>query len=93
MSIDEVSVLECPDSGCTRNFRSVEDMELHITVGRRGESVYVKLRRDWVDKFTPLASQNVRVLTAMRGSMASLPLKCQKGIGPTQAEGRLCSVV
>ena len=49
MSIDEVSVLECPDSGCTRNFRSVEDMELHITVGRRGESVYVKLRRDWVD--------------------------------------------
>ena len=49
MSIDEVSVLECPDSGCTSNFRSVEDMELHITVGRRGESVYVKLRRDWVD--------------------------------------------
>ena len=93
MSIDEVSVLECPDLGCTGNFRSVEDMELHITVGKRRESIYVKLRRDWVDKFTPLTTQKVRVLPAMKGSMASFPLKCQKGIGPPQIEGRLCSVL
>ena len=45
-------VLECPEPACARTFKSVEDMELHIAVGQHTESVYDKLKRGWVEKFS-----------------------------------------
>jgi len=47
-------VLECPEPACTRTFKSVEEMELHISVGQHTESVCDKLKRGWVEKFSPL---------------------------------------
>ena len=48
-------VLECPEPACARTFKSVEDMELHISVGQHTESVYDKLKRGWVEKFSSLS--------------------------------------
>lgn len=47
-------VLECPEPACARTFKSVEEMELHISVGQHTESVCDKLKRGWVEKFSPL---------------------------------------
>ena len=47
-------VLEYPEPACARTFRSVEEMELHISVGQHTESVYDKLKRGWVEKFSSL---------------------------------------
>ena len=48
-------VLEYPEPACARTFKSVEDMELHISVGQHTESVYDKLKRGWVEKFSSLS--------------------------------------
>ena len=53
-SEEEAPLFECPDPGCARTFKSVEDMELHVSVGQHTESVYDKLKRDWVEKFSSL---------------------------------------
>ena len=53
-SSKEAPVFECPDPACPITFKSVEDMELHISVGHCAESVYDKLKRDWVEKFASL---------------------------------------
>ena len=47
-------VLECPEPACARTFKSVEEMELHISIGQHTESVYDKLKRGWVEKFSSL---------------------------------------
>ena len=47
-------VLECPEPACARTFRSVEEMELHLSVGQHTESMYDKLKRGWVEKFSSL---------------------------------------
>ena len=48
--------MECPEPACARTFRrnGDEEMEVHISVGQHRESVYDKLKRDWVEKFSPL---------------------------------------
>ena len=53
-SEEEAPLFECPDPGCARTFKSVEDVELHVSVGQHTESVYDKLKRDWVEKFSSL---------------------------------------
>ena len=45
-------VLECPEPACARTFKSLEEMELHISVGQHTESVYDKFRRGWVETFS-----------------------------------------
>ena len=50
----EAPLFECPNPGCARTFKSVEDMELYVSVGQHTESVYDKLKRDWVEKFSSL---------------------------------------
>ena len=47
-------VLECSEPACARTFKSVEEMELHISVGQHTKSVYDKLKRGWVEKFWSL---------------------------------------
>ena len=46
--------LECPEPACARTFRSVEEMKLHLSVGQHTESMYDKLKRGWVAKFSSL---------------------------------------
>ena len=53
-SSKEAPMFECPDPACAITFKSVEDMELHISVGQHAQSVYDKLKRDWVEKFASL---------------------------------------
>jgi len=47
-------LLECPEPACARTFKTVDEMELHISVGQHTESVYDKLKRGWVEKFSSL---------------------------------------
>ena len=52
-------VLEYQEPACARTFKSVEDMELHISVGQHTESVYDKLKRGWVEKSSFLTLSEV----------------------------------
>ena len=65
-------VLEYPEPACARTFRSVEEMELHISVGQHTESVYDKLKRGWVEKSHPLPFQMTTVPMLSRGRVANL---------------------
>ncbi|KAK3735903.1 hypothetical protein QZH41_001350 [Actinostola sp. cb2023] len=47
-------MLECPDPGCDKTLKSVDDMELHMSVGQHSTNIYDKLKRDWVEKFSSL---------------------------------------
>ena len=47
-------VLEYPEPACARTFRSVEEIELHLSLGQHAESMYDKLKRGWVEKFSSL---------------------------------------
>ena len=38
-------VLECPEPACARTFKSVEEMELHTSIGQHTENVYDKLKQ------------------------------------------------
>ena len=49
-----VQVLECPEPACAWTFKSVDDVELYVSVGQHTESVYDKLKRGWVEKFSSL---------------------------------------
>ena len=45
-------MFQCPDPGCARTFKSVEDVELHVSVGQHTESVYDRLKREYAVKFS-----------------------------------------
>ena len=47
-------VLECPEPACAGTVKSVEEMELDISVEQHIESVYDKLKRGWIEKFSSL---------------------------------------
>ena len=47
-------VLECQEPACARIFRFVEEMELHLSVGKDTESMHDKLKRGWVEKSSSL---------------------------------------
>ena len=53
-SSDEAPVFQCPDPGYARTFSSVEDVELHISIGQHTESVYDRLKRHYAVKFSSL---------------------------------------
>ena len=73
-------VLECPDPACARTFRSVEEMELRISVGQHTESVYDKLKRGWVEKFSSL--------TLSEGDSANaIERQCSEPFQPNLSEG------
>lgn len=61
-SDDQPSLFVCPEVGCSYNFDSFSDLELHIDVGlheiqkKRNETLYDGLRRDWVAKFSGIDS-------------------------------------
>ena len=61
-------VLEYPEPACARTFKSVEDMELHISVGQHTESVYDKLKRGWVEKFSSLSEDDSTNAIERQGS-------------------------
>ena len=69
------------DPGCARTFNSVEDMELHVSVGQHTESVYDKLKRDWVEKFSSLTIIEARseTTTTERGSGEPSPSDLSQG--------------
>ena len=63
---DQPSLFVCPEDGCTSNFDSFSDLELHIDVGlheieRNNESLYDGLRRDWAAKFAGIDSYKSEV--------------------------------
>ena len=43
--------LEYTEPACARTSKSVEEEELHISVGQHTKSVYDKLKRGWVERF------------------------------------------
>ena len=47
-------VLECSEPACAGTVKSVEEMELDISVEQHIESVYDKLKLGWVEKFSSL---------------------------------------
>ena len=73
-------VLECPEPACARTFRSVEEMELHISVGQHTESVYDKLKRGWVEKFSSLTLSE-------DDSANAIERQCSEPFQPNLSEG------
>jgi len=61
-------VLECPEPACARTFKSVEGMELHISVGQHTESVYDKLKQGWVEQFFTLSEDESTNVIERQGS-------------------------
>ena len=58
---------ECPDPSCTEEFERHSDLELHLNMyGHRivtspiKESLYDKLKRDWVHRFKVLSLQDAK---------------------------------
>ena len=58
-SDSEIDVFECSEPGCMKSFRTFSELESHLDIGdhcvkeeRQSETLYDKLRRDWVDMFT-----------------------------------------
>ena len=62
---DEAPVFHRPDpaAGCARTFNSVEDVELHVSIGRHTESVYDRLKRDYAVKFSSLTIEGETTTT------------------------------
>ena len=59
-----LSMFECSEPGCVKSFQTFSELESHLDVGnhcvkdeRPSETLYDKLRRDWVDRF--ITSVNV----------------------------------
>ena len=59
-----ISMFECSEPGCVKSFQTFSELESHLDVGnhcvkdeRPSETLYDKLRRDWVDRF--ITSVNV----------------------------------
>ena len=57
-------MFECSEPGCVKSFQTFSELESHLDVGnhcvkdeRPSETLYDKLRRDWVDRF--ITSVNV----------------------------------
>ena len=73
-------VLECPEPACARTFRSVKEMELHISVGKHTECVYDKLKRGWVEKFSSLTLSE-------DDSANAIERQCSKPFQPNLSEG------
>lgn len=53
-SIDEPPVFQWQDPGCARTFNSLEDVELHVSIGQHTENVYDILKRGDAVKFSSL---------------------------------------
>lgn len=58
-SDSEIEMFECSEPGCMKSFRTFSELESHLDIGdhrvkeeRQSETLYDKLRRDWVDMFT-----------------------------------------
>ena len=58
-SDSEIDMFECSEPGCMKTFRTFSELESHLDIGdhcakeeRQSETLYDKLRRDWVDMFT-----------------------------------------
>ena len=54
-----ISMFECSEPGCVKSFQTFSELESHLDVAnhcvkeeRPSETLYDKLRRDWVDRFT-----------------------------------------
>lgn len=57
-SDSEIDMFECSEPGCIKSFRTFSELESHLDIGdhcvkeeRQSETLYDKLRRDWVDMF------------------------------------------
>ena len=58
-SDSEIDMFECSEPRCIKSFRTFSELESHLDIGdhcvkeeRQSETLYDKLRRDWVDMFT-----------------------------------------
>ena len=54
-----ISMFECSEPECVKSFQTFSELESHLDVGnhcvkdeRPSETLYDKLRRDWVDRLT-----------------------------------------
>ena len=58
----ELSVFECSEPGCIKSFQTFSELESHLDIGdhsleeERKETLYDKLRKDWVERFTTSVS-------------------------------------
>ncbi len=54
----ELDIFECSEQGCMKSFQNFSELESHLDIGdhsvkdEQKETLYDKLRRDWVERFT-----------------------------------------
>ncbi|CAB4028800.1 Retrovirus-related Pol poly, partial [Paramuricea clavata] len=57
-SDSELDIFECSEPGCVKSFQTFSDLESHLDIGdhsvkdEQKQTLYDKLRRDWVERFT-----------------------------------------
>ena len=58
----ELDIFECKEPGCEKSFQNYSELESHLDIGdhsvkdEQKETLYDKLRRDWVERFTTAVS-------------------------------------
>jgi hypothetical protein len=58
----ELDIFECSEPGCMKSFQNFSELESHLDIGdhsvkdEQKETLYDKLRRDWVERFTTAVS-------------------------------------
>ena len=58
----ELRIFECSEPGCVKSFQAFSELESHLDIGdhsleeERKETLYDKLRKDWVERFTTSVS-------------------------------------
>ena len=86
--------------GCGKVFRSFEDLELHLGVGKhenavQNESLYDQLRRDWAEKFLTIdcrkKSKKAEVVESM-GAVSSDLNACENSMGWALSKSRAGSI-
>ena len=96
----EEGLFECSIVGCGKVFRSFEDLELHLDVGKHENAVengslYDQLRRDWAEKFLIIdcrkKSKNAEVVESM-GAVSSDLNACENSMGWALSKSRAGSI-
>ena len=94
----ETALFECNEAGCSRNFDSYDALQDHINfdnhdpISSNKESLYDKLRREWVLKFSamsfgdqeqrkPTAERSTEIATQVESSEVGWDLQRPRGIG------------
>ena len=107
--VAETALFECNEAGCSRNFDSYDTLQDHINfdnhdpISSNQESLYDKLRREWVLKFSamsvgdqeqrkPTAERNTEIAAQVESSEVGWALQKPRSTGTRFSENVISPV-